>query len=141
MLFDCPVYAFGTAFEGRVFDTASDELPQAVVPDEMVDPRALSEEVIIEEGILTALQVTSNPFTPNGDGRNDAASISYSILKVGTDSRLGGNLWSGGKIGANLFAGPEPSGNHRHAWDGRDNQGKLVPPGIYIGRSRQKQWP
>jgi len=134
VLFDCPVYAFGTAFEGRVFDTASDELPQSVVPDEMIDPRALSVEVIIEESILTALQVKSNPFTPNGDGRNDAASISYSILKVSEPIPVSVEIYGlAGRLVRNLFAGSEPSGNHRHAWDGRDNEGKLVPPGIYIG--------
>ena len=133
--FDCPVFSYGTAFDGKVFDTTSDELPQIVVPDETVDTRALSVEVVLKERILASVQARSNPFTPNGDGANDAAFISYSILKVSEPIEVSVQVYDlAGRMVRNLHSGREASGEHRHIWDGRDSQGTLVPPGFYIGR-------
>lgn len=133
--FDCPVFSYGTAFDGKVFDTTSDELPQIVVPDETVDTRALSVEVVLKEWILASVRVRSNPFTPNGDGTNDAAFISYSILKVSEPIDVSVQVYDlAGRVVRDLFSGSEASGEHQHLWDGRNSQGTLVPPGFYIGR-------
>lgn len=133
--FDCTVFSYGTAFEGKVFDTTSDELPQIVVPDETVDTRALSVEVILKERILASVQVRSNPFTPNGDGANDAAFISYSILKVSEPIEVSVQVYDlAGRMVRNLHSGREASGEHQHLWDGRDSQGTLMPPGFYMAQ-------
>ena len=132
--FHCPVFSYGTAFDGKVFDTTSDELPQIVVPDETLDTRALSVEVLLKERILTSVEVRS-PFTPNGDGTNDEASISYSILKVSEPIQVSVQVYDlAGRMVRNLYSGREASGEHQHLWDGRDSQGVLVPPGFYVGR-------
>ena len=133
--FECPVFAFGTAFQGKVFDSASDELPQVVVADVSVDPRALSVEVVLEESILAALQIRSNPFTPNGDGTNDEAAVSYSVLKVTEPISVSVQIFDlAGSMVRDLSAGREASGDHEHPWDARNDQGRMVPPGIYVAR-------
>ncbi|HIE04424.1 MAG TPA: hypothetical protein EYP61_06655 [Candidatus Latescibacteria bacterium] len=35
-----------------------------------------------------------------------------------------------------LFKGMRSSGRYRDTWDGRDGEGKLVPPGVYLVRVR-----
>ena len=73
-----------------------------------------------------------NPFTPNGDGINDAAKISLEIFKL-TSSRtlevriytLDGRLvWSSAEMVL--------SGRASLPWDGRDDHGEVVPPGLYL---------
>ena len=81
--------------------------------------------------------VAPNPFTPNGDGVNDELVISYDILRLirpglvrlevfdltGRRQRLIGELQL-------------TSGGYTETWDGRDENGETVPPGIYLLRIR-----
>ena len=138
VLFECPVFAYGTTFDGKVFNTAdaaSDGLPQIVVPDERIGSRALAVAVGLGKAILASLTVQSNPFTPNGDGINDEAALAYAILKVSEPISVSVHVYDlVGKSVRRVFAGQEASGEHQHFWDGRDDYGRLVPPGIYLAR-------
>ena len=81
-------------------------------------------------------------FTPNGDGINDQARVSFVLLKVLAErpvavdfydlqGRLAGSARA--TSGANA-AGEGKVGTLEFAWDGRDAKGQLVPPGIYLCR-------
>ncbi len=60
----------------------------------------------------------------------------------GGGARSGGGIWrvslsiyaADGMRVANLIPGPLASGLNRMAWDGRDEAGKQLPPGVYLAR-------
>lgn len=91
---------------------------------------------------LVDVRVDPNPFTPNGDGRNDATIIDFSIanLEVPKPVRIKVFDLSGRKIrtiaeissAVNPFFGDPRTGGKGFLWDGRNDDGTLVRPGVYI---------
>ncbi len=74
-------------------------------------------------------------FTPNGDGVNDLLQGRFVLLRILAERRLdiafydlAGTLR--GRAGSDLGQ----AGQWNFAWDGRDEHGQLVPPGIYLCR-------
>ena len=96
----------------------------------------LSPSVLAEGQLLGQVQAAPNPFTPNGDGINDEAIIYYSLLSLSTPRPVEVALYDlSGRRARVLFAGEEANGRYTDkVWDGRDDQGQLVPPGLYVAR-------
>ena len=135
IVFECPVFVYGTIFGGKVFDMTSDELPQYIVPDLETDPRALSVEVGLGTDLLASLQASPNPFSPNGDGRNDETTIVYTILKLTERVPVSVEIYSlSGRLAKTLYSGQGENGRHQHRWDGKDDEGEWVSPGVYVCR-------
>ena len=89
-----------------------------------------------DSGILGAVEVSSNPFTPNGDGINDVVEFTFPVFKIlgskmlllevfGLDGMLVQRLE---KQVVNI------AGRQRVVWDGRDFSNELAPPGLYLCR-------
>ena len=96
----------------------------------------LSPSVLAEGQLLGQVQAVPNPFTPNGDGINDEAIIHYNLLALSTPRPVEVVLYdlSGRRVRV-LFAGEEANGRYTDkVWDGRDDQGQQVPPGLYVAR-------
>ena len=96
----------------------------------------LSPSVLAEGQLLGQVQVAPNPFTPNGDGINDEAIILYNLLALSTPRPVEVALYdlSGRRVRV-LFDGDEANGRYTDkVWDGRDDQGQAVPPGLYVAR-------
>lgn len=81
-------------------------------------------------------------FTPNGDGINDQARVSFTLLKVLAERPVAVNFYDlQGRLagsaqatsGANA-AGEGKVGTLEFRWDGRGAKGQPVPPGIYLCR-------
>lgn len=85
-------------------------------------------------GILARVRLTPNPFTPNGDGVNDAVVVGYSLLSLSVPRPVDIRVHDlAGRLVRVLHEGLEASGRYEDKnWDGRDGQGRLVAPGIYI---------
>ena len=83
---------------------------------------------------IAALDLSTPVVTPNGDGLNDAVRISYSLLQVTAQARISLSVYD--LSGALIFARIESQelGYHELEWNGTDNQGGLVSPGMYIYR-------
>lgn len=85
--------------------------------------------------VLVAMEVEPVAFTPQGDAVNDAVRIGYTLLKVLDASEVsvevfdlrGRCLWRAGPSG-------REAGRHAVLWDGRDQSGRLVGPGLYLVR-------
>jgi hypothetical protein len=81
-----------------------------------------------------------NPFSPNGDGINDVAFLHFRVHELSVPRRLTVDIHelSGRRVrrleerevrrGLSGGAIPAP------AWDGRDDGGQLVAPGLYLYR-------
>ncbi|HID11565.1 MAG TPA: hypothetical protein EYP17_09750 [Candidatus Latescibacteria bacterium] len=89
-----------------------------------------------DERIVGDIEVSHNPFTPNGDGVNDEVDISFSVFKVNTARPVGLEIYNieGRLIRSFSELREDAAGRYRFLWDGRDEGGKLVPPGVYIAR-------
>ena len=85
--------------------------------------------------IVKAPHITPNPFTPNGDGINDEVTFSFDLFLVldQVDVQLEIYDLSGRRI-AQIQPGGSTAGSLQVEWDGRDSQGQVASPGIYLYR-------
>ena len=84
--------------------------------------------------LINDVQVAS-VFTPNGDGVNDLLQGRFVLLRILAERRLDIAFYDlagalRGRAGSDLGQ----AGQWNFAWDGRDEHGQLVPPGIYLCR-------
>lgn len=86
--------------------------------------------------ILSSVELVPNPFTPNRDGINDEVAVRYSLLSLGTPRPVNISVYDlTGRRVYTLYDGFEPKGRYEEKrWDGRDERGHLVPPGLYVVR-------
>ena len=103
----------------------------------MIWPQLTSSTAVADaiEGSISA-STTSLVTTPNGDGINDVAIIHYNLLSLSTSRPVEVALYdlSGRRVRV-FFAGDEANGRYTDkVWDGRDDQGQPVPPGLYVAR-------
>jgi hypothetical protein len=77
-------------------------------------------------------------FTPNGDGVNDHTEIRFSIFHLEASRIIVVGIYDlqGRRVRDLSLRQDRPSGTHRIPWDGRDEGGRLVPPGTYLVRAR-----
>lgn len=144
VIFDARVVRYGTEFQGWIFDGAGRGIKQLVKPGDasLAFPgNALGVRTEpLSAALLTQVTVSPNPFTPNGDGINEVAQFFFELHEVTVPRELslriydltGKRVRQFGKIPVvrGLFGGnPQDS-----AWDGMDEQGRKVNPGIYLYR-------
>ena len=86
--------------------------------------------------VLGEVEVMSNPFTPNGDGINEFVELIVPVFKLLRSSALVLNVYSlDGRRVRSITRSYEPAvGMRRITWDGRDDNGRLMPPGLYVCR-------
>ena len=97
----------------------------------------------ILKSVLTDVKAVPKVFTPNADGKNDYAVIEFTLAKVQTNVKIkifntAGSLVAticdeelgarGYQINKNFASAKTLPGY----WDGKDEDGDMVPPGIYI---------
>lgn len=86
-----------------------------------------------KKDLIWNLRVT-DVLTPNGDGTNDVAEITFSLLKVeGKEPDV--EIYD---LGGHLVRRLSKGEKWKYSWDGRDGSGELVPPGVYICRIRAR---
>ena len=89
--------------------------------------------------LFGSFAVTPQVFTPNSDDINDTAGISYDILAVTRPTDVEVKVFDlTGRQVRTLYQGADLSGHYdartvsKLAWDGRDDTGAMVPPGLYL---------
>ena len=140
VVFDCQVLRYSTEFVGRVWNSETEQVPQRIFPgdaDERVSSDDLSVRLPLREPLIVFVDVTPNPFTPNGDGINDETRICYSLLHLTAPTSVEVEIYSlSGRPVRMLYAGQDINGNYVWMWDGKDDGGSAVTPGIYVYRIR-----
>ncbi|MSR83391.1 MAG: hypothetical protein EXS58_10785 [Candidatus Latescibacteria bacterium] len=148
--FDNGVLRYGTTFTGRG-SQAGTCIGQEVVAGNAADLSGgdhqdpdvqpvgtpltgnLSVEVPIVRNLLINVQAVPAVFTPNGDAANDQTTIHYDITNIARPAPVEIRLFDlGGRPVRHLYAAVDLSGRFARLWDGRDDEGKLVPPGNYL---------
>lgn len=86
--------------------------------------------------LITDVAVLPGSFTPNGDGINDELTITFKVVRVGDDSPVEIQLFdlAGRRLRRIVERRGVSTGQYEVRWDGRDDQGTLVLPGIYYLR-------
>ena len=133
-----PVYRLLTGFNSWIWnENSTQELQQPTQPGNASD-RLPSDAVRVTvqnaEGTISIRQVSPNPFTPNGDGINDAAQWTFDVFLLTAATDISVTLFSLNGREIRAIGTPATAGELKIAWDGRDESGNLVPPGIYLYR-------
>ena len=84
--------------------------------------------------LLKDVAVVPKVFTPNGDGINDHTEIELAIFHLEGAKQLRVAIYdlSGRRVRDLSVDTEHPSGERRVEWDGRDEIGVVVPPGLYV---------
>jgi len=90
--------------------------------------------------LIRDVAVLPNAFTPNGDGINDEVEFTFKVVRVGDDSPVEIDIYDlGGRLLRRMTERRALStGEYEMRWDGRDDGGDLVPPGVHVARIRMR---
>ncbi len=133
--FDCRALMYGTRFLAKAFDSQTMEAAQDVVPGD-ASPELGSNELFVKwplgGSLITDVKVLPNPLTPNDDGVNDILNISYSLLQLTEPVPVSVTVYD--LSGSPVWHRDEHQANGLYSipWDGKDSNGQLMPPGLYI---------
>ncbi len=129
-----------------VLDTLAIFLPQRVEDNNVVDFAAtdrLSDRnslaVIADisaqsENLVTNFKVVPHTFTPNGDDINDELVVSFDVQRLLTPRPVHLEIFDLNGRRLRFIELDLASGGYSQQWDGRDNAGQVVPPGLYLLR-------
>ena len=140
IVFATQVFVQATFFNAQVFDTQSDEAPQKVLPGD-ANPTVLTNNLRVlttaasARNLLPYFRVHPGVITPDGDGLNEEATVSYTQVQLRESVPVNVEIFTlGGHRVRTLFSGMESSGSFNWNWDGRDDRGQVVPVGIYLAK-------
>ncbi|MFH1566660.1 MAG: FlgD immunoglobulin-like domain containing protein [Gemmatimonadota bacterium] len=138
--FTTALFSGSARFTSSVWNDGSGAsfIPQPAVAGDASPELSTDNIGVVAEAIaqlVSAPQVTPNPFSPNGDLVNDEVAFSFGLYLVTQPVQVKVDIFdlSGRPVRA---LGPEEraAGQVRLVWNGQDNNGNLVPPGVYLYR-------
>ena len=139
VVFQAQVLRYGSTFAAQVWDSAQPlEVHQGVQGGD-ASPTYEGNRVWVattarEQAVLQT-RAASAILTPNGDGRNDTVGLGYDLLELTGAALVEVAVWDlSGRLVRQVYAGRDDVGTYKRMWDGRDELGRLVPPGLYLYR-------
>ena len=136
------VYLSGTTFGAELSSASRPGVVQLVSEGDATAVVPSQGLVVIADlqdaGLLEDVQVDPAVVTPNGDGINDEARLGFAVFRVRGEHDVSIEVYDlgGHRVRDLSYRRGQPSGVHEVAWDGRDDSGRTVPPGIYLMRVR-----
>ncbi len=141
VVFDNIALQYNTVFSGKVSDSQRpDRLPQLigdgnVVPGPLTAGDDLSVTILVGKELIHSMELAPNPFTPNGDAVNDQLQITYDFINLTDVAPVSVRVYDlSGRIVKEIYSGLDSSRRYQRTWDGTDNGGDLLPPGVYLVR-------
>ena len=138
VVFDTAVLRYETVFTGRLLDTTREGAIPQVIASGNAASRFAGDDLSVRvplQGQRLVYRVSAMPpvFTPNGDGINDYTTITYDLLYLTGQAPVALRVYDLARNQvAELPAAGSGSGRFQLSWDGRDAQGELLLPGVYI---------
>lgn len=136
--FAAEVFARATTFTGEVLAADESLLPQPIEPGDASDAistnslRVLGTAAAGSE-IIRRVRLSSAVITPNGDGVNDRLAIEYALFLLPAPVPMVLDVYDlAGNLCTHVEVGAQGTGPQRAFWDGHDEQGALLPPGLYV---------
>ena len=96
-------------------------------PGRTLEIQALGAQKVVDE-----VEVAPNPFTPNADGINDQTEIKFTLFKLHEARPVTLSLFRLDGQRVRQMTVDAAGGLVTMVWDGRDDVGKLVMPGLYV---------
>ncbi len=125
--FQTRIQANATTFDAWI-SVVGESLRQGTRPEAENAVTVYVPSVASGGGLIRQIEI-SPLVSPNGDGINDEASIAFSLAKVeGTVPEVAIYDLSGRRVRTIAASADD------YRWDGRDEGGRLLPPGAYICR-------
>ena len=138
IVFAAEVFELATTFLGEVTDSQGETLPQPIIDGDAGDALSTNSLRVLstsdrQPALLQGLRFSTPVLTPNGDGVHDELRVDYELFglpeRVPVDLAIYG--LDGRKI-ATVPQGLQTAGPQTARWDGRDQGGAALPPGIYL---------
>ena len=130
--FDTRVLLNATVFPLDLGLAARPGLWQSVEPAERRSNIVMLPELTGSTRLIDEFALASSIITPNGDGVNDALDMRFVVFKLDPDVVSTLALYDlAGRQVAEVEATATDTGR-RISWDGRDGDGALVEPGVYL---------
>jgi len=140
VIFSARLFRGSTQFTSVIWDDRSSErstvIPQPVEGGD-ASPEAATDALLVsvdEIGrLLHGPEGTPSLFTPNGDGINDDAVITFDLFLLMEEVNVAVDIYDlSGRLVRRLPPVSRGAGSVAVSWDGRDAGGSLLPPGIYL---------
>jgi hypothetical protein len=135
---------------GETADTLALFLPQPVAGDDVVD-FSITEQLSDRNSLAVLADISSqgknlvanfsaepNPFTPNGDGINDDLGVVFDVQRLLTPRPVYLEIYDLNGLRVRLIERVVSSGGYSEVWNGRNDSGEVVAPGLYILRISTK---
>jgi flagellar hook assembly protein FlgD len=113
-----------------VFNSTQTDNSQGVVPAELGATEVYVPQAVEATSFFQNL-VYDAAFTPNGDGVNDRLSVSFAVVKTARPPEVRIYTLAGEEL-VELADQTPAAGRSSFTWDGRDRNGGLAAPGIYL---------
>lgn len=134
--FSCQILMYGTSFDGWVSDSEGSEVAQRVNEGDAQPEwgtNRLSVVMSLEKGLIVHIAARPELITPNGDGVNDATEIGYELLQLNAVTPVYVEVYDlSGSLVRRIYRGEDLNGVYAQTWDGQDEEGYLVRPGVYL---------
>lgn len=134
------VYRASEELQAEVFDRSTTGLAQEVeagdASEELgTDQLRVVAQVASVQDVLGEIRARPAVFTPQGDGVNDRVFLDYTLFRLLKNAQVDIAVYmlSGEQVW-NLQVENQGAGVHQAEWDGRDAQGRMVSPGMYLAR-------
>ena len=138
LVFATEIFEFATTFQSEVLDSQRDLLPQPVVGADVGETLSTNSLRVLgiterETAFIQNLTFSSPVFSPNGDGIHDELRVAYSLFRLPAAVPVVLAVYRlNGRRVASIEAGLQNAGPQSLRWDGRDETGRLLPPGLYL---------
>ena len=123
-------------FHGQLVDQLQPDNPQQI---EATSSQARENTLaLFGEGLIDrvfdkgTLTVAPNPFSPNDDDRFDVVRIQYDLARISVLRPVAIRIFDLNGRPVRAMEMEQKSGTHAVEWDGVDDDGDLVPPGLYL---------
>lgn len=138
VVFGTQVFEFAAIFEGEIFTVDSEVLPQPIVAGDAGEALSTNSLRVLSGAdesskFVQSIELSTPVLTPNGDGINDQLEIRYSLFRLPGPVPVALEVYAldGHRI-ARIEGGLQDSGPRHLLWDGRDETGQLLKPGLYL---------
>ena len=138
IVFGTEIFEFATTFQSEVLDSEREVLPQPVVGADVGEALSTNSLRVLgtteqATAFIQNLTFSAAVFTPNGDRINDELHVAYSLFRLPEPVPVVLEVYSlDGRRVALVEAGLQNAGPQSLRWDGRDETGQWLPPGLYL---------
>ncbi len=138
VVFVSDVFSLAWTFSGEVYNAGVDALPQPVEPGDASAELGTNSLRVLgtagqSDGPVVGLDFSTRVLTPNGDGVHDEVEIGYALVGLPEDVPVVFKVYSlDGRRVAKRPLGVQRFGAQRVRWGGRDEDGVLLSPGLYL---------